>query len=212
VTVVGYRPQYDRRRRLWYVDVALDPGPRFWPFVRFAVSRYQPDSIDGCHLSPPVRCDYAQLTPERTTSVSRTDARHVRVVLSGPIGIRDLTRGGSDVDRFAEAVSANRQVVAKLERRDPEIPTSLGWRTVAVTELAIRGRGANAFEAAWVGELDAGRAVPLTRPGGNEDWRVTIEEWEMLEGDPPSPMDVDLGSVDVPVWERRLVYADRIRL
>jgi hypothetical protein len=83
---------------------------------------------------------------------------------------------------------------------------------VAVTELAIRGRGANAFEAAWVGELDAGRTVPLTRPGGNEDWRVTIEEWEMLEGDPPSPVDVDPGSVDVPVWERRLVYADRVRL
>ena len=165
VIVVGYPPQYNRERKLWYVDVALDPGPAFWPFVRLAVCRYQPDSIAGCHLSPPVRCDFVQLTPERTTSVSRTDDRHVRVVVSGPIGIRTFPeRGRAAADAFAEAVGANRQVVARLQRRDPAIPTDLGWKTVAATELVVRGRGRNEYEAAWVGELDAGTVIPLVRP------------------------------------------------
>ena len=69
--------------------------------------RYQPDSIDGCHLSQPVRCDHVQLPPERTTSVSRTDDRHVRVVVSGPIGTREPIEGrGLDVEAFADAVTA----------------------------------------------------------------------------------------------------------
>jgi hypothetical protein len=213
VTVVGYRPQYNQERRLWYVDVALDPGPTFWPFVRLTVCRYQPDSIAGCHLSAPVRCYYVQLTPERTTSVSRTDDRHVRVVVSGPIGVRAFPeRGRAAADAFAEAVSANRQVVAKLQRRDPAIATDLGWRTVAAAELVIRGRGRNEYEAAWVGELDAGTVIPLKRPGANPNWRVAVEEWELLPGDPPSSVEAPPAAVVRPIWERRLIYADEVGL
>ena len=80
VTVLGYRPKYSTSRKLWYVDVAIDPGNIFWPFVRMAVCRYQPDSIADHHLSAPMQCDFVQLPPERTTSVSRTDDRHIRVV------------------------------------------------------------------------------------------------------------------------------------
>jgi hypothetical protein len=214
VTVLGYRPQYNRERKLWYVDVALDPGPTFWPFVRLALCRYQPESIVGCHLSPPVRCNYVQLTPERTTSVSRTDDRHVRVVVSGPIGVRTFPDRGhtSSSDAFTEAVSANRQVVAKLQRRDPAIDTDLGWQTVAVAELVIRGRGRNQYEAAWVGELDAGVVIPLSRPGDNPRWRVAVEEWERLPGDPPSSAEAPPAAVVLPIWERRLIYADEVLL
>jgi hypothetical protein len=213
VVVVGYKPQYNLDRKLWYVDVALDPGPTFWPFVRLAVCRYQPDSIPGCHLSAPVRCHYVQLTPERTTSVSRTDNRHVRVVVSGPIGVRTFPeRGRQPADAFAEAVGANRQVVAKLQRRDPAIPTDLGWKTVAATQLAIRGRGRNEYEAAWVGELDAGTVIPLKRPGANPNWRVAVEEWELLPGDPPSSAEAPPATFVRPIWERRLIYADEVRL
>ncbi len=213
VVVVGYRPQYNRERKLWYVDVALDPGPTFWPFVRLAVCRYQPVSIPGCHLSAPVRCHYVQLTPERTTSVSRTDNRHVRVVVSGPVGVRAFPeRGPAAAAAFADAVGANRQVVAKLQRRDPAIPGDLGWKTVTATRLIIRGRGHNEFEAAWVGELDAGTVIPLKRPGTNPNWRVAVEEWELLPGDPPSPVEAPPATVVRPIWERRLIYADEIGL
>jgi hypothetical protein len=218
VVVLGYRPAFSLERGLWYVDVALDPGSAFWPFVRLAVARYQPDSIGSCHLSPPVRCDFVQLTPERTTSVSRTDLRHVRVVVSGPVGARTppgtVVLGHQTIPEsfagFAQRIANNRRVVARLQRRDPQIPTDLGWDTVAATELTIRGHGRNDWEAAWVGALQAPQDLPLQRPGDNADWRVTVEEWERLPGDPPT---LALGGVGLPpVWEQRLIYADEVLL
>jgi hypothetical protein len=217
VQVVGYRPQYNETRKLWYVDVALDAGAAFWPFVRLAVARYQPSSVSGCHLSAPVRCDYAQLAPERTVSVSRTDESHVRVVVSGPVGVREphleFTRGWPP-----EKVDANRLVVANLQRRDPLIGTDLGWQTVTSGRLTIRGTGHTSAEAAWVGELGAGEPLLLRRPldpaapevlvevgDPASTWRVTVEEWERLPGDAP-------GEGGPAGWEQRLVFADEVLL
>src|SRR3954465_13357090 len=121
----------------------MDPGTAFWPFVRLAGARYQPSAIPGCHLSAPGRCDFAQLTPERTVSVSRTDESHVRVVLSGSVGVREphlvFTRGWP-----AQAVDANRLVVGRLQRRDPQVGGDLGWQTVSTARLTIRGTGHDA--------------------------------------------------------------------
>lgn len=207
VLVAGYRPQYNADRKLWYADIALDPSTTFWPFLRLAVCRYQPDSLGGCHLSAPVRCDFVQLPPERTASVSRTDDRHVRVVVTGQVGTRDFPgRAGS----LPELIDRNRTVAARLQRRDPEIDTDLGWETVTTTRLVVRGAGDEPGEVAWVGELDAGTPIPLVRPGTAEsDWRVTIEEWETLPGDTASTGPV---ISRFPVWEKRLVYADELAL
>lgn len=209
VTVLGYRPQYNEARGMWYVDVAIDPGQVFWPFVRLSVARYQPDSIDGAHLSRPVKCDFVQLMADRIASVSRTDVRHVRVVVSGPVG----TRGGDDetfppppVD-YHEAVRRNRRVIARLQREDRDLRTDLGWRTVDTVELTIRGHGRTAAEAGWVGELTSPVDIPLRTPGANTRWRVALEEWELLLGDPP-----DLGEHGPREQERRLVYADELLL
>ncbi len=200
VTVLGYQPQFNEGRALWYVDIAIDPGDAFWPFVRLVVARYQPDSVDGCHLSKPVRGDFVQVTPERTTSVARTDDRHVRVVVSGPVG----TTVPADV---ADAIALNRTVVARLQRQDPALPTDLGWETVDVATLSVRGQGRTAHEAAWVGSLTSPVVLPVARPGEGHGWRVTVEEWERLPGDP-----ADLGQEGPQVWERRLVYADEVAL
>lgn len=67
-------------------------------------------------------------------------------------------------------------------------------------------------EAAWVGELDAGTVIPLARPGANPRWRVAVEEWEQLPGDPPSSAEAPPGAVALPVWEQRLIYADEVPL
>ena len=117
-----------------------------------------------------------------------------------PIGIRTFPeRGRPAADAFAQAVGVNRQVVAKLQRRDPAIPTDLGWKTVAATQLVVRGRGRNEYEAAWVGELDAGTVIPLQRPGANANWRVAVEEWELLPGDPPSSVEAPAATFVRPI-------------
>ena len=213
MSVVGYKPQYNATRGLWYVDVALDPGIHFWPFLRLAVCRYQPESIPGCHLSAPVRCDFVQLPPERLTSVSRTDDRHVRVVTSGTVGVR-ARPGQIQGDRraLANAVDRNRYLIARLQRRDPLIDTDLGWETIIAKRMVLRGRGTNEHEVAWVTELEAGEDIQLSRPGhGPGAWRVAVEEWEMLEGD-PTHIDFLLADIDIPRPEYRLIYAEEIDL
>jgi hypothetical protein len=213
VTVVGYEPQYNEERRLWYVDVALDLGAHFWPFLRLAVCRYQPESIPGCHLSAPVRCDFVQMPPERVTSVSRTDDRHVRVVVSGPVGRRQGVGHAPDtIEALAKAVDHNRTLIARLQRRDPQIASDLGWRTVKTHKLELRGHDTNALTAAWVGELDAGEPIALTRPAlVPSEWRVAVEEWERLESD-PMHVDTPFTHHEIPQWESRLVYADEVEL
>jgi len=212
VTVLGYRPEYNHDRRLWFVDIAIDPGDRIWPFVRLAICRYQPESLPGCELSPPVKCDFQQLLPERTASVSRTDVRHVRVVVSGAIGVRGIPGHEpfppSAVGRH-QTIRRNRVMVARLQRADPNIPTDLGWETVDTRELIVRGTGRTQAEAAWVGELAAPEDVHLTRPGSNPDWRVLIEEWEILPGDPDPSQTT---AVPIPSERRRLVYAESLHL
>lgn len=213
VVVVGYQPQYNAERQLWYVDVALDPGSVSWAFVRLAVARYQPDSVTGCHLSPPVLCDFVQLPPERTLRVGRTDDRHVRVVVSGPLGTREPLDGGATPESQAEAIGKNRTLIARLQRKLSGIDSDLGWATVTTKTLTGRGFGADPFAYAWLAELDAGTTVPLRRPEEPSDWRVTVEEWELLPGDPPAPADTSgPASPNRPVWEERLVYADEIAL
>lgn len=228
VQAVGYRPQYSTERRKWYVDVALDAGMTFWSFVRLAVARYQPSSVDGCHLSAPVRCDHVQLPPERTVSVSRTDESHVRVVVSGTVGMRSVpaTTAAPTPAMLVERIAANRTVVARLQRRDPLLPTDLGWETVATEQLRIRGTGANTAEAAWVGELGAGEDVFLRRPvdppsapvhtGDDDevvgDWRIMVEEWERLPGDVLAPREAGPLARNRPRWEQRLVFADEVLL
>uniref|UniRef100_UPI002B265F50 hypothetical protein n=1 Tax=Nocardioides sp. TaxID=35761 RepID=UPI002B265F50 len=217
VTAAAYRPQFNAARGLWYVDVAIDPwahvagakpGDRsqeaFWPFVRLAVARYQPESIAGHHLSAPVRCRYVQLPPTRTTSVDRTDERSVRVVVSGTIG----NLGPERIPGF----DPHRVVVATLSRRDPDVPTDLGWTTVASSPLTLKGR-VGAWDVAWVGELTSPDSFRLRRPspsgGGTPGWRVTVEEWERFEGDPPLAGNPASGP---SIWEQRLVYADEFLL
>lgn len=205
--------------------MAVDPHDTFWPFVRLAVARYQPDSMPGCHLSATTLCDYVQLTPERTTSVTRTDLRHVSVVVSGPVGIRSVKSGWlsildedlsfpNTIDDLAKRVSDTRKVVARLQKIDPATPTDLGWETATAVELEVRGHGKTYYGAAWVGELEAPEDIPLRRPGENLNWRVTAEEWERLPGDPD-----DLGESSpyifiqqAQIWEQRLFYAEELNL
>ena len=102
----------------------------------------------------------------------------------------------------------HRTVVARLQRRDPAIPTDLGWQTVATTELTVRGFGRNVFEAAWVGELEAPEDLPLRTPGREPRLESDGRGVGATSGRPRRSR----GSRPPPVWEQRLIYADEIPL
>ncbi len=197
VWVLGYRPEYSPERGRWFVDVALDPGAAFGPFVKLAVARLQPSSLPGLHLSPVVACDIVPLPLERTATVSRPDDRTARVIVTGPVGVpAGLTDGHTR--GFAPMLVASRTLRARLETRVPSVPSDLGWRTVASLDLPVLG-----FEGtivSWSGSLELPEDLPPRRPGSSETWRIVIEEWERLPADAPA------GS------STRLVYADHLPL
>lgn len=188
--VLGYRPEYDRERRLWFADIAVDPRSAIWPFLRFVVARYQPASIAGKHLSQLVRCDYIQVPLERTATLTRPDDRTARIVVSGPVGYRgeaNLDAIDASTPDGLEAirtrVGANRRVQARLQHRDPAIKSDLAWSTVADVALRIEGLDTPSLTAAWVGALELPQAVAARRPRNDPDWRVTVEETEWLDAD-----------------------------
>lgn len=203
VWVLAYEPEFSLERGMWFVDVALDPGTAFWPFVRLAVARLQPSSLPGLHLSPVVRCDTVPLPPERIATVARPDDRHVRVVVTGPIGVP----GGlpTEVPRpgFLQLLAASRTMRARLERRLPAVGTDLGWTTVATLDLPVLG--IDGTTVSWAGALELPTPLAPRRPGENTTWRVVVEEWERLPADP----DPATGAAGV---EARIVYADHLPL
>jgi hypothetical protein len=199
VQVLGYRPEFDPARKLWFVDIAIDPGDAIWPFLRLVVARYQPDSLPGKHLSPLVRCDYVQIPLERTATLTRPDDRTARVVLSGAVGYRGTlppitaltdTTSAAGLQAVRNRIGANRQVLARLQHRNAVVRTDLGWETVAEVLLRIEGFDAATLTAAWVGSLPLPADIASRRPGAPSPWRVTLEETEWLDADRSGPPDV----------------------
>ena len=204
VWVLGYQPEYSPERGLWFVDIALDPGTAFWPFVQLAVARYQPSSLAGLHLGPVTMCDFVQVVPERTATLSRTDETHARVVVTGAVGHPRVPRviDGVLSTSFVAAVAATRKMRARLERFDAAVGTDLAWVTVSQVDLPILGSQGTVVS--WAGEIGLPEAIAPRTPGENEEWRVTLEEWELL------PADFEAGGTGG--WEPRVVYADHLPL
>ncbi len=220
VTVVGYRPEYSEDRKLWFVDVAIEPAAAIWPFVRLVVARYQPNSIPGKALSKAVRCDFAQLLPERTLTVSRPDTDHVRVTVTGPIGLRDQGRnlagganiqgGGTGDTRFplgaadpTAIVSRDRHMIAMVQRLPAGLTSDLDWETVHEQELTIGGVSADA-QWAWTGVLPITTSIGPATPGEIDQWRIMVTENEGVESDP------DESGQLTKQW--RTIYADCVSL
>lgn len=65
-SVAAHEVGFDKDRQLWYADVNVAmPKGSYFPFLRLAVARYQPTSVEGCHLSGAVSCDFIQLSADR---------------------------------------------------------------------------------------------------------------------------------------------------
>jgi hypothetical protein len=94
VDVVGYEVQFDEDRKLWYADILVNPGPSYWPFIRLALARFQPDSVAGAELSRVVLCDIMQLLPDRTLRVNAsTDGKTLQIELQGVFSLGHLYGG-----------------------------------------------------------------------------------------------------------------------
>jgi hypothetical protein len=220
--------QYDADRRLWFADVEIDAGPTDNAFVRLALARFQPNSLDGCHLSRVVLADFAQLTPDRSASLIYDPTKNTAA----------LTVTGHSRYTFASTAYNGTRVVgptieATLETRSSGSADPAAWTPV------LKKDGSSSD-----GDYDPGtegppprsgtpvpprrtppkpkpvpQDVPYTRgldraadgspfpatatfylpqPRGSAPYRVVIREYEVM------PDDTSYG--------QRLVYADAIEL
>ena len=65
VDIVPHMLGWDAERHLWYCDIVVMPGDVYFPFIRLALARFQPNAVGGLELSAPVLSDFAQLAPDR---------------------------------------------------------------------------------------------------------------------------------------------------
>ncbi len=200
VTAVGFEPRYDAERGLWYADIPLDPGESYFPFVRFALARFQPYSVDDAHLSRVTTLDFLQILPRRKATVVQ-EGKRIRIIVEG------------HTYRAGFALHANSEMEATVEMLLPDQPPALGWKpllTIGLDRIESRTPGV------WVGNIDLQQLA--LQPGAK--LRVVLKEFEQWFADAPSrsgsPELITAKIIADPMMgtrlTRRLVYADAVSI
>jgi len=160
VAVAPHAVGYDENRQMWYCDITMTQDKSYSPFLRFALARFQVNSLTGVELSPVILAQFAQLNPDRTLSTvfSASDKTSVTVAVAG------LTYGAGN------AKPAKVKVLVQVA--DPKPAGTLGWKTASTTELSASSSGSQ-----WTGTI----TLPAAR--GSQPMRLVVEERETLSND-----------------------------
>jgi hypothetical protein len=190
VTVVGHKVEYDPDRQLWFSDVQINYGKAYYPFVRLALARYQPNSLKtdkgDCKLSRVVLAEFAQLAPHRTATLTFPDATTVDVTVTGPSYIGSKLRQG-----FGD-------VYVTVETQSPGGDPDLGWVPALAEDVRLQANRTTTGEAIWRGQ------VKLPGPRGSQKFRVVIKEYEWFQ----TGEQVTLAAQVARPEDKRLVYAE----
>src|SRR5579859_3218478 len=186
VDVAGHDVAFDAQRKLWYCDITFENATAYTPFVRLALSRYQPQSIPGVELSHVTLVDFVQLSPDRSAvlSVSPADPRTARLFIGG---LAPQTPRGGFFD-------------VTVERHIGQVVSDLAWEaapatSVSVAEDAPAPNQPNSL--LWSGTI---RFTKYPAPGR---FRVVIREYELLPRDPNTAESAS----GAAVYGQRIVYA-----
>ena len=197
---VGHEVEYDKERGLWYCDLELDPGQAYFPFIRLALARFQPDSVPGAHLSKVVVTNLAQILPERNLAVTFNpqNLTEIGFTLSGLSYLRGYAGNGPGV------------VEVSLETKKVNLPEELGWEPVQGTMVTLSPQSSGARESSsyvWKGTLKLPRGIKI------QDYRLVVREYEIFETDEPDKAAKTVAAVAVMYKKyKRLIYAENIKL
>ncbi|MFF4432600.1 hypothetical protein ACFYZ4_26005 [Streptomyces sp. NPDC001513] len=165
VSVAGHPVSFDQSRDLWFCDIELRtstglPPASWFPFLRLALVRYQPDSLDNCSVSKVVQAPMAQLAPERTAGVTRS-GNTLTVTVTGPA----YTRTSRDTSRPT--------IRAVVEQAAPTVPDPhLRWMDISPSAVTLTATGP-AAGTTWSGTVP----VPTGR-FGDAPMRLRLMETE----------------------------------
>ena len=184
VNVVGFQPQFDESRGLWFADLTINTSSQtYMPFVRLALVRYQPHALADAKVSRVVLADFAQLTPDRSAIVT-SDPHHsrtLRVVVSGvsPRGPVAKIVGKHADDGLS---SPPTKILVRVQKRNPSVKSDLSWQDVAPKEAQViveqDGHVSTQPELVmWAG------SIVFTKPPRAGQFRLIIEEKEYISAE-----------------------------
>jgi len=213
IVVVPHNVEYDEERKLWYSDIQIDLGAAYRPFVRLALARFQPYSLDGCHLSTIALLDSAQLSPTRTLQVFGVGPLRT-VTLSGPMysgGLTGVPRPPLIGPNAPAELRKGPLIQVSVQERDAAyIPLddseNIGWEDIVDEGTGTRrytltpasgnvpnGMGKYAVAGVNVAPTVVGRQVRLLVREFERDSRTLDEILDAQDGDP---------------YRKRLAWAD----
>lgn len=144
VDVAPHDVAWDDERKLWYCDIEISHGASYFPFVRLALARYQPSSIDGAWLSTVVLSEFASLAPDRWLSMTRTSSTRRRVTVHGhrpeessgfaeawARRMEQLDANGNVAQLVPTGIAKTNVVEVWVERLDARHGEDFGWSKVA---------------------------------------------------------------------------------
>ncbi|HVJ44289.1 MAG TPA: hypothetical protein VM639_22490 [Dongiaceae bacterium] len=132
VQVVAYAPQFDPARRLWFCDVPMTGSRSYFGFIKLAIARYQPQSIDGHEISTVFRADFVQMIPERWINVRRDSLLRRRVMIIEVYGTKHLQS-----DNYAPDPALAGKFSIIVERHCGDQSKDAGWSPAAHQEYEI---------------------------------------------------------------------------
>jgi hypothetical protein len=185
VDVAGHEVEFDLARKLWYCDIQLSNPNSYAPFVRLALVRFQPHSIQGVEVSKVTLADFAQLTSDRSAALTMdpADPTRARLVVAG------LSPTGPTQSYFTATVEARRH----------DVLTDLGWETAAPGAARVTPDTPAPTDN---GSVLMSATVTFAKPPPPGAFRVVIREFEVLVADAPAEL-----LSDTPELAERLVFA-----
>ncbi|SDP68653.1 hypothetical protein [Desulforhopalus singaporensis] len=178
---------FDEDRQLWFCDIEIDPGQSYFPFIRLALARYQPNSISWKGLKPGdvklsrvILADFAQLAPDRFASVTLQSGNILKVMVTGPTfvesgvdvyGPPELNVQRQDVGSKGETIQPGQRLKkgsaisgAKFSKKAAAAPQGGG-----VVEVTLEMSTTDAGDAmGWVEVPNT--MVKLKRDGRSNSW------------------------------------------
>jgi hypothetical protein len=191
--IAGFDVQFDTSHQLWFADVEIDTSASggvfsYWPFVRLALVRYQPNSLAGVECSPLVVADFVKLASDRTATLTFPTTTTVDLSIVG-VG---YTSGPAPESGPSVMYATVEKLMSGVT--DPD----LQWTGVPGSQIQLSPAFLTNDRWNWTG------TVPLPAPRGSQSFRIRIEEFELI----PSAVPITV----VPPPAMRRTYIDTIEL
>jgi hypothetical protein len=152
--------QYSPDRKLWFSDIPINTQHANAPFIRLALVRWQPDSLNGdseARCSQVVFAEFMQLSADRWVSIQRKSGSKYTITISGA---------------FASKAPQN-PFSLMLQKRWYALGGDTGWRNVTCKyDFAYNPATDDSGVSSWSAELDILHSAYLAK------YRVLLSEEE----------------------------------